>query len=445
MSTIHHTRHLTLVIAVMALVLVGGASLLGAVQAQPSVTLSTNSGIPGTLVTVYLSGYSSSDSSCTISGTPVADPTSCSLSGGSGTLTFTVKQYVPAGTYIITVTGNSAKDSGQVSFRVSGISLSLNPSSGPGGTEVSFTITNAPTNDTSCSVSSQPNGAATNSACVVSDGSGSGTFVVGNVSTGDYVIEVTACTGNNGCSPSQGDFSQQEFTVTARPMITLDPSSAGVGVDVAVTGTDFPVSDQSCSISSPTNPSVVQNSACAPSSGTGDLHGSFIVGNVPIGQYVIEVTACSGNNGCTPSQGAFAQEVLTVVTTAPLLISLNPSEAGPWTNVAVSGTGFSTSDTSCSISSEAVASSTCSVTGGEVTGSFTVANVGSGLYSVTVTGSSGDSASVNFKVGPQSVLAIPSFPIEAILAGLLLGSAIAVLLRKRHNDTTQRNRCLTYA
>jgi hypothetical protein len=52
---------------------------------------------------------------------------------------------------------------------------------------------------------------------------------------------------------------------------------------------------------------------------------------------------------------------------------------------------------------------------------------------------------VNFKVGPQSVLAIPSFPIEAILAGLLLGSAIAVLLRKRHNDTTQRNRCLTYA
>ena len=110
------------------------------VQATPSVSFDPSSGIPGTLVTVTLSGYDSSDTSCTISGTPVYNPTPCSLSGGSGTLTFTVKQYTAAGSYIITVTGNPKGDSIQTSFQVNGLSFSLNPTSGSVGNEVNFTI-----------------------------------------------------------------------------------------------------------------------------------------------------------------------------------------------------------------------------------------------------------------------------------------------------------------
>jgi len=417
---------------ILQLVLFAPAEAITLAQSTPSVSFSPPNGIPGTLVTVSLSGYDSSDTSCAISGSPVANPTPCSLSGGSGTLTFTVKQYIAAGSYIITVTGNQKGDSAQTSFQVNGLSFTLTPTSGPVGTDVSFTLTNVPTNDTSCSLSSQPSGTVTIPACVVSNGSGSGTFVVGNVPAGDYVIEVTACIGNNGCSPSAGDFAQQEFTVISGPTITLNPSSGLPGADIAISGTGFRVSDQSCSISSPTNAAVVQNAGCAIVAGTETAQGSFVVGNVPAGQYVIEVTGCPGNNGCSPSQGDFAQAVFTDQQPPTPSITINPTGAAVGESVQVTGTGFSLSDTSCSISGGAVGSAICSVSGGTLTGSFVVQNVPAGYSTVTAQGHSiGDSASANLYVAPTTTPAVPGFPAEAILLGFLLGSALILLIRRR--------------
>jgi hypothetical protein len=420
------------------MVILVSAGVVGNVQATPSVSFDPSSGIPGTLVTVTLSGYDSSDTSCTISGTPVYNPSSCSLSGGSGTFTFTIKQYTPPGSYIITVTGNPKGDSIQTSFEVSELSFSLNPTSGSVGNEVNFTVSNAPTNDTSCSISSPTGNVVTLSACVVSNGSGSGTFVVGNVSPGDYVIEVTACSGNNGCAPSVGDFAQQVFTVTGGPLITLSPATGVPGNDISVSGTGFQLSDQACSITSP-NPNVVINSGCSVTSGTEGIHGSFVVGNVAAGQYVIEVTGCSGNNPCAASQGDFAQQVLTVTAALTPAIVLNANSVGGGTTIQVSGSGFSSSDVSCSLSGSAVGSSTCSISGGTLSGSFVVADVATGYYTVTAIGSTGDSASATFGVGPSTAPAIPGFPLEAILSGLLLGIAIVTIFRRRlmnHSTTT---------
>ena len=432
------------------MVILVSAGAVSNVQATPSVSFDPSSGIPGTLVTVTPSGYDSSDTSCTISGTPVYNPTSCSLSGGSGTLTFTIKQYTAPGSYIITVTGNPKGDSIQTSFQVSGLSFSLNPTSGSVGTEVSFTITNVPTNDTSCSISSPSGNVVTLSACVVSNApqeycsetclSGSGTFIVGNVTPGDYVIEVTACTGNNGCSPSAGDFAQQVFTVTAGPLITLSPANGVSGTDISVSGTGFQLSDQSCSITSPSNPNVVENPGCSVTSGTEGIHGSFIVGNVSPGQYVIEVTGCSGNNVCSPSQGDFAQQVLTVTAALTPAIVLNANSVIPGTTIQASGSGFSSSDTSCSLSGSAVSSSTCSISGGTLSGSFVAGDVATGYYTVTAIGSTGDSASATFGVGPSAAPAVPGFPIEAILSGLLLGIVVVAIFRRRlmnHSTTTE--------
>lgn len=413
------------------MIILVSAEAVNNVQATPSVSFDPSSGIPGTLVTVTLSGYDSSDTSCSISGAPVYNPTSCSMSGGSGTPTFTVKQYTAAGNYIITVTGNPKGDSIQTSFHVDGLSFSLNPTSGSVGTEVTFTMTNVPTNDTSCSISSPSGSVVTISACVVSNGSGSGTFIVGKVSPGDYVIEITACTGNTGCNPSAGDFAQQAFTVTAGPQITLSPANGIPGTDISVSGTGFQLSDQACSITSPSNPNVVINSGCAVTSGTELIHGSFIVGNVSPGQYVIEVTGCSGNNPCSPSQGDFAEQVLTVTSTLTPSIVLNAISDIPGTTIQVSGSGFSSSDTSCSLSGSAIASSTCSVSGGILSGIFVVANVGTGSYTITATGSTGDSGSTTFNVAPSNVPAIPGFPIEAILAGLLVGIVMVAIFRRR--------------
>ncbi len=262
---------------------------------------------------------------------------------------------------------------------------------------------------------------------------------MGNVSPGDYVIEVTACTGNNGCSPSAGDFAQQVFTVTGGPLITLSPTSGVPGTDISVSGTGFQLSDQACSITSP-NPNVVINSGCSVTSGTEGIHGSFVVGNVPAGQYVIEVTGCSGNNPCAASQGDFAQQVLTVTAALTPAIVLNANSVVPGTTIQVSGSGFSTSDTSCSLSGSAVSSSTCSISGGTLSGSFVAGNVATGYYTVTAIGSTGDSASATFGVGPSNAPAIPGFPIEAILSGLLLGIAIVAIFRRRlmnHSTTTE--------
>jgi hypothetical protein len=433
---LNKVRHVTFVIALFIVGLTLFVPSVIHAASTPTATFDPSSGIPGTLVTVSLSGFDGSDTSCTIAGTPVYNPTSCSLSSGSGTLTFTVKQYTPAGSYTISVTGNQKSDSVQTSFQVNGLSFTLSPTSGAVGTDVSFTMTNVPTNDTSCSLSSQPSGVVTLSGCVVSNGSGSGTFVVGQGSPGDYVIEVTACTGNNGCGPSAGDFAQQVFTLTAGPTVTLNPSSGLPGADVAVSGTGFKLSDQSCSISSPTNPTVVQNSACAIASGTETVQGSFVVGNVPKGQYVIEVTGCPGNNGCSPSQGDFAQAVFQDQQPPIPTITISPTGAIAGVTVQVSGTGFSPSDTSCSISGGAVGNAICSISGGTLSGSFVVQSVATGYYTITAQGSTGDSASANldyYYVTPTQAPAVPGFPVEAILTGVFLGFVAVASLRRYKN------------
>jgi hypothetical protein len=377
----------------MALFVSAETAFLGTVQAAPSFTLTPSHGIPGILVTAgTLAGYDPTDTSCTISGTPVSNPSTCTIAGG---VTFTVKQYTPAGVYTITITGNAKGDSGQASFTVDEFTFTLHPTVGPTGIEVTFTLSNVPLYDTSCSVSGQPSGVVTVPACVVSAGTGNGSFIVGNVSPGDYVIEVTACTGNNGCSPSAGDYAQQVFIVTTptSPKITLSPASSRTGIDVIVNGTGFAPQDQSCSISSLTS-GFITNAGCSITAGTNATHGSFIVGNVAPGQYVVEVTACPGNNGCTPSNGQFAQQVFTV-TSGPK-ITLSPASGPIGVDVVVNGTGFQPSDGSCTISSPSsgsiITTAGCAITSGTGTvhGSFIVGNVPPGQYVIEVTGCAGN-------------------------------------------------------
>ena len=241
--------------------------------------------------------------------------------------------------------------------------------------------------------------------CAVSSGVGNGTFIIGNVPPGDYVIEITACTGNNGCAPSAGDFAQQVFTVTSGASIVLIPSKGPTGTHVIVNGTGFLPSDKTCTITSPGS-NILVNAACsivAPINGkpSNKTTGSFYVGNVPIGQYVIRVTGSPGLD--------FAEAVFNV-TRGPQLI-LIPSKGPTGVHVGIEGGFFLTSDTTCSISSPSSGSiiqgAGCAVTvgsgfgagfGNNVTGSFVVGNVPEGQYVIQVTGNQGDFAQAVFNV-----------------------------------------------
>ncbi len=198
-------------------------------------------------------------------------------------------------------------------------------------------------------------------ACIIQEGSGvvNASFTVGNVPPGQYVIEIDASSGiistvtttlaastttaTTATSSSttttftsttnlQIDTAQALLNVVGGPKISLNPATGQPGVHVEVNGTGFLPTDTSCTVSSVGfdanghSPMLSGTAACAIEVGSGVVNGSFTIGNVLPGQYVIEITGCSGNNGCFPSSGDFAQAVLNVVS-GPV-IGLSPVD---WT------------------------------------------------------------------------------------------------------------------
>ena len=185
-----------------------------------------------------------------------------------------------------------------------------------------------------------------------------GSFLVGNALPGQYVIQVT---GN------QGDFAQAVLTVVNGPRLYLNPGSGRQGDDILVNGTMFLPTDSSCTLISGStnsfNPILPDSGAVAIAVGTGLVNGSFIIGPVPPGQYVIQVTCNEGDS---------AQAVLRVVGGTPS-IQLFPTNAPTGATVTVIAYGLSPSDTGCYLiayNSETntpsntlmTGSSTCSIT-----------------------------------------------------------------------------------
>jgi len=169
------------------------------------------------------------------------------------------------------------------------------------GASISFTGAGFLPTDTTCSVYSPSSSMVIlSSACVVQAGTGmpNGGFMVGNILPGQYVIQVT---GN------EGDFAQAILAVNGGSQQQNLSHATGFppGTGVSIHASGLLPTDTTCSISSPSSPGVILpgTGACVIQSGTGLANGGFIIGNVPPGEYVIQVT---GN------QGDSAQTVLTV-------------------------------------------------------------------------------------------------------------------------------------
>ena len=176
--------------------------------------------------------------------------------------------------------------------------------------------------------------------------------------------------------------SQTTTSIVNNPSIVLTPSSASTGMTVYVSGSGFLTGDIGCSFSG--NPVGASN--CSISNGM--LTGSFIVAGVGAGSYSITTIGSPGSDS--------ASTTLTVIGSA---ITLNPSSASAGATVSVSGSGFSPTDTSCTLTGGSITSYTCAVSGGTLTGTFVVSTAGAGVYGVTATGSpAGDSATANFQL-----------------------------------------------
>ncbi len=276
--------------------------------------------------------------------------------------------------------------------------------------------------DTSCTLSGIPVASAPPPTCSILGQSGNLTasFNVANAPSGSYIVTAT---GNPG-----GDYSSASFTVlpTLPPSLVLNPSFGPDGTSVSVSGAGFYSTDTTCTLIGsgvggipvpPASPCTIMN---------GVLTGTFFVTGPPPpppAPFSITYTITAMTNGGDSGEAStFFAVTTTPPPPAPQEITLSPSIAPPGATISVMGSGFSLSDTSCSFLGIPVGPPTsCTISGGMITsGSFVVANVPPGTYSITATGSSGDMATYRFQVlagSPSGVcpsgVCSPSSPISA--------------------------------
>jgi len=232
---------------------------------------------------------------------------------------------------------------------VSAPSITLSPTSGFAGSTITVTGSRFSTSDTTCSFSG---GFITGQICTIFRGGLSGGFTVASVGGGAYTVTAIG--------QPVGDSASASFTVTGSgAAIALSSSSAHPGVAVTVAGYGFNGADSTCTL---TGSAVAMSPSATCFVSNGALSASFVVANVPGGSYSVTATGQTAGDVASASFQVLASSAS---------ITLNPPSAHLAATIQVHGTGFSTIDTSCSISSSSsVASPTCSISYGTLTGSF---------------------------------------------------------------------------
>jgi hypothetical protein len=182
--------------------------------------------------------------------------------------------------------------------------------------------------------------------------------------------------------------------VQSEPVISL----SGSGHNVSFTGAGFLPTDTTCYVSSPSSNGVILSSACVVQAGTGAPSGGFSIGNVLIGQYVIQVT---GN------YGDFAQAIVQVNGGTPQSGTTPVAGLQAGSRVSVQATGLLPTDTTCQLSSPSSpnvilpGTAACVIQAGTgvAYGGFIIGNVLPGSYVIQVTGNQGDFAQTVLTVG----------------------------------------------
>ena len=145
--------------------------------------------------------------------------------------------------------------------------------------------------DRTCALSSPSSPAVIISgACVIQDGSLSGGFIVGNVPPGAYVVQA---------SGGQGDSAQALLQVNGGGQVGLSHTTGQAGMEVSFQGSGFLPTDTTCTISSPStpNPILPGTGACVIQGEVAT--GSFTIGNVLPGGYVVQITGNQGDSAQT--------------------------------------------------------------------------------------------------------------------------------------------------
>jgi hypothetical protein len=340
----------------------GGSDCAGAVfnlTVGPTIALSPTTGAGGTEVTVTGAGFSSSDTSISITGPVLLFSLPCTLSGGSitGSCYFQVDGGL-AGPQTITGVGNAVGGPGDTAFATFTLlpNITLNPSSGLVGSSLTisgfdFSAYPAAADVTLDGELLTPTGG---SDC----GAGSSDTLITPDAEGDFVCTFTVPTfATPGPNNVQGDdtstgetTSEQTFTVSSQIAIaiTITPTTGPVGTAAMVTGVGWTPSDYVVLSVGPVGDAYGTGGVvCEGTSGgeatvsaTGGFTCPFDFPAVGAGEY--SVLATDATHTTSPVTIVYSTNTFTV--TSQVTITSTPTTGPVGTAVTVTGSGWTPSD-----------------------------------------------------------------------------------------------------
>ncbi|MDE1879917.1 MAG: PKD domain-containing protein [Euryarchaeota archaeon] len=302
--------------------------------------------------------------------------TACSLTTnrqGDFTCVFVVPAGTITGTYAFTAT-DASSNSASVSFVVTGTtSLTATPSTGPGGTSVTFAGTGFVPNVNWWQTAISWAGG---TACQP------GTDGTGSFSCG-FTIPARTAIGTYTFTAVDGDGNSASATFTVQPpALSLSPTGGPPGTAVAVSGTGFLRS----------SPITVTWSGGTVCTSTTDRTGSFSC------DFTIPAGTAAGSYTFTAADGASNTATATFKVTAPALLTVSPASAAVGTTITITASGFVPGDWLNIAWSGGVVCYGGLSAAGTLSCSINVWSLPHGPVVLTATDSSGTTASTTFQV-----------------------------------------------
>ncbi len=366
-------------------------------KTAPLLTLTPNSGSGGDTINFVGTGFSSADTCTAASIVQVAGPlgntvslATCTVTGGL--LTGTFKVVGPAnGAAVKTLelTGSTGDFADAFFTVVPQISHTLSPNPARVGAIVTITGSNFGTVGACTILQTATNSVNAPKSCTVAaDFTLTGTF---------FTVFLLFDALSDTIQVTDGTPLSATATLNIVPhVIILTPNFGPRSAVIAVTGSGFGVGDAGACNYVGSSATLITVSSC-----------TIAIDGTVTGQFTVDPTATAGAKTVKVTSnvgGDFGTAPFTVTAA----ITLFPTVGRTGTSVLVTGSGFG-ADTGCALTSSPpglISSPVCAVAGGSMSGSFVVAGVASGTYTVTVTGNAGSIGSAPFTVPPAVTLAL---------------------------------------
>ncbi len=376
-----------------SITLAGGSNTIS-YTVTPSITLSSNAGLPGSSTTVTGTGFAANKIiSVSVGDTNIASTSSAVTSDDNGGFTYTtnIPSSLSTGAHTLTAKDTNA-NSATSTFNVNGATFTISPASGSIGTITTLTGSGFSAHTTLTTTYNSGDGAvalATSPAVVTTTSSGS-------IPSGVTATIPSSPQGSNSLTVTDGAYTlTQNFNVNSATLSINKTSGPISTTTVIVTGTGFAPSTPISSFTIGGSPETSGISNGGSTDSYGSFTNTFSIPTIPGGSQ--SVSASDGSNAGTTSFN------VTPVTT------LTSSLGAPGSSDSVTGNGFTANaPVTIKYGDTNVASVTAAGDGTFSSTSFTIPSSSTGGHSVTAVDTSSLSSASTLTINSATEALLPS-------------------------------------